>query len=332
MAEAEPKENEESNPADVIFCSVSHGKDHGLVQFSTVGAAQTAMRSLRHYPLDGHVLYARPDVQERRGDDRVNDPPRQSSHNDDYSVIPTATSGETAVWKCADPQQEAASTSTSTITTLLATRDAARRRRNYRTADAMREHLRNAHGVQLDDRLQLWWYSSRSGGDTEQQQQPWRHIAVPEWDDQVLGSSGDSTADAIAHLTQLLHQRDAARRRREFGKADALLEQVVQAPTMPGVSIRVHDESRTWRVWVEGRRGAPGRADERPSKSHHSNKRADKNNNYEEEEARRACLSLVHTQDPSKVREVLRLLARYPASSVLPRLQQRMTSSSSSSP
>lgn len=179
----------------------------------------------------------------------------------------------------------------------------------------MRQQLRREYTVQLDDRLHLWWWNN---DDTDTAIAEWRHIPTDH----------DRAVDPTM-IRSLLEQRDRARRRKEFAVADELLDQVVTAPSQPGLSVRVHDESRTWRLWMEAsgsrrKQRQQSRYDERLSGGDHENNDSmaeieDKDEAF----ARRQCLELVHAHNPNQIREVLRLLEKFPASSILPKLRER---------
>lgn len=288
----------------VVYASISNSNNsHGIVQFETTDAAQYAIQALRNFPLEGQALYARADVQQGGGGAQKQSPQRSSNRSSN--------------WHCANPEEapphadDAASKQQrlERIYTILQTRDAARRRHNFPAADAMRQQLRQEHGVQLDDRLQLWWWC---------EEQP--SLNLPEW--RHIPTEQDTAVDPAA-IRSLLEQRDRARQRKDFTLADDLLEQVVTAPEPEGLTVRVHDQSRTWRLWVEAR-------PRKPYSGHHqrTNSQQDDNDDDREASARNKCLELVHENDPSHLRDVLRLLEQFPASSILPRLRQRYSSSS----
>ena len=117
-------------------------------------------------------------------------------------------------------------------------------------------------------------------------QRPWRQIpTTPE---------NDACVDPDL-VDGLLKQRDIARREKDFFSADALLEQARTAPD-GDLNLRIHDESRTWRVWTEAPPPKPVR--------HISQEDA-------RLDARELCLEIVAEHDPSKKAEVTTLLTKF---------------------
>jgi hypothetical protein len=70
---------------------------------------------------------------------------------------------------------------------------------------------------------------------------PWRQIPTTPENDACVNPD---------LVNGLLAQRDVARRERDFSTADALLEEARTAPD-GDLNLRIHDESRTWRIWTE---------------------------------------------------------------------------------
>jgi hypothetical protein len=234
------------------------------------------------------------------------------------------------------------------VEAILRSRDQARRRHSFAAADSMRQQLRHDYNVRLDDRSHLWWISTDddidengdddsiigANGDTNRNGRP------AAWEQ--LKTDHDDTVDA-ALIFDLLRQRDAARRKKDFATADALLEQAYAVPKDIGVSLRIHDESRTWRVWLDelprsDRRSTPPppRRDNRNSESTTStrvpdttpstenNNAADADDDADDEDQQRAqCYELIEQYEPAKLADVKKLLENFPASSILPRLRDR---------
>merc|ERR1712086_389770 len=107
-------------------------------------------------------------------------------------------------------------------------------------------------GVHLDDRLKLWWTDTKHGGVPELvsdikgegrwgKPKPWKQIPT--------GDKNDAMVDSNL-VMDLLLKRDGARRKKDFATADGLLARAVSSPS-GGLTLRVHDESRTWRIWTE---------------------------------------------------------------------------------
>ncbi len=106
-------------------------------------------------------------------------------------------------------------------------------------------------------------------------------------------------------VTGFLKQRDIARREKDFKTADLLLEKARTAPDN-GLFLRIHDESRTWRIWTTERPSVPV--------SHHT----------AELTAGDQCITIVSKHDPSKVNDVKRLLEKFPGReyNILKKLKQ----------
>jgi hypothetical protein len=232
-------------------------------------------------------------------------------------------------WSCADEGTNAATLEDSTkeqIMAILRARDAARSRRNYEASDTMREELKNKYNVQIDDRTYLWWinnnpnkHSTNANSSNVVQSSssspPWRQIpSTPENDLCV-------NADLV---NALLVQRDIARREKDFSTADRLLEQATNAPDGEALTLRIHDESRTWRVWAAippSRRTFSSRSSEGEQPDEPVTHKMMKESNSVKDE----CIALVSKFDPSKVEDVRGLLHEFPdrQDTILQKLQQR---------
>jgi hypothetical protein len=228
---------------DVVFASVSvdmetgESKGHGIVQYQDSEMAQHAIKIMREHPLNGSPLFVREDVQENRGG---------------AELRPKGPTPPTK-WKCAneDNAEYLAPDEISAIRQLIKARDDARRRRKYEASDRIREELKHNHGVFVDDRLQMWWTSIDGNkvpqsihdikGEGRWKQKPWRQIPTTPENDACVN------ADLVEGL---LRQRDISRREKDFRSADALLEEARKSPD-GDLTLRIHDESRTWRIWTE---------------------------------------------------------------------------------
>jgi hypothetical protein len=265
-------------------------KGHGIVQFETADMAQNAIQVMRNHPLNGATLFVREDVQEqRRGpssfssekftgrreergqgpggrgergqgfggrgergrEDNVQEQRRGPYNSDKFSGrgggqgfggMPTMK------WSCGNDKTAAniSDEAKSQIFSLIRARDDARKSKNYEISDVLRDKLKDEYGVFLNDRLKLWWTTldtSKVPQSIEEinNQETWRHIpTIPEND-----------ACVNPEMVQgLLRQRDVARRARDFKTADALLEQARTSPDGE-LTLRIHDDSRTWRIWSD---------------------------------------------------------------------------------
>ena len=291
---------------EVVFASVSfdrttgRSKEHGIVQFETTEQAANAIAIMRNHPLQEHTLFVRPDVQE--------DTTASSGEDRRLSLMESRQKGPTppSKWKCANSQEDAAALFADgdrhrAILQTLKARDQARFRRNYAAGDTMREELKREYGVHIDDRNHLWWTAAANEvpGMIRDLNGDGRWGSSPTWRQIPTTTENDACVDPDL-VEGLLKQRDVSRREKDFAAADRLLEMARTAPDN-GLTLRIHDESRTWRIWTEGppppsspmttRRDARGRAVMSP-----------------EEE----CIELVEEYEPEKLNEVQALLAKFP--------------------
>jgi hypothetical protein len=290
-----------------VFASVSvdantgKSKGCGVVQFETTEMAQNAIAMMRNHPLDGATLYVREDVQEKEGTRLRSSTPQRG---DKQSTIPMS-------WSCADEStmEMLAEDEKTAIYSLIRARDDARKRRNYDASDDMREELKFKFGVHLDDRLKMWWVSpdgrrvpdaiseAKGGG---------RWGALKEW--RQIPTTPENDACVNPDLVNgLLKQRDVARREKDFSTADALLEEARTAPD-GDLNIRIHDESRTWRIWT----------DKPPRELLYGTQ--DKKMTPAEQ-----CIEIVSEHAPEKLPEIESMLERFPGReyNILKKLKQR---------
>ena len=276
-------------------------KGCGVVQFETTEMAKNAIKKMRDHPLDGSALYVREDFQEGKG--QTLGPEKQRG--------PTKSS-----WRCADEDNLDFMTEEEqvAIKSLIRARDQARFRKNYDVSDNIREDLKRKYNVHLDDRLKLWWKSvDNMIPDSVKELKPegrwgnekqWRQISTTPENDACVSS------DLVEGL---LKQRDIARREKDFQTADSLLEEARNAPD-GDLYLRIHDESRTWRIWTTERPQMPishGRNDPQVPKS-----------------ATQQCLELVTEHEPEKIDEIKTLLKKFPGReyNILKRLKQNYSS------
>ena len=174
-------------------------------------------------------------------------------------------------------------------------RDAVRRRKNYEASDEMREELKSKFGVHLDDRLKQWWVSF-DGGHVPQNVRvvkgDGRWGGIKAW--RQIPTTPENDACVNPDLVNgLLTQRDIARREKDFSTADALLEEARTSPD-GNLYLRIHDESRTWRVWTDQ---PPPRTIDQPN---------------DQLSAAEQCIALVHEKAPHKEAEIKSLLEKFP--------------------
>jgi hypothetical protein len=281
---------------EVVFASVSadrvtrESKGHGIVQYETTDMAENAIKIMRNHPLDGYQLYVREDVQENPG------------------VDPGMPRGPTppTMWKCANEDNAAylAGDEIAAVKALIKARDDARRRKKYDASDQMREELKEKYGVRIDDRLKMWWSVSDGNqvpqaiqdakGEGRWGQKSWRQIRT--------SPENDACVDPEL-VNGLLKQRDIARKEKDFSTADALLDEARNSPD-GDLYLRIHDESRTWRIWTD----SPP-----PRRVSHT------------KDAAEQCMEIVSEYAPEKVDEIKQVLDKFPGReyNVLKMLKQR---------
>ena len=310
---------------EVVFASVSldretgEPKGQGIVQFETTESAKKAIKIMRDHPLDDAQLFVRADVQENEGAVLRN-------------VSPGGRQGPTppSKWRCADEDvlEEMDPELYKTIRSLIKARDAARRRKNYIASDEMREELKFQHGVHIDDRLKMWWVSpdgkqvpstvsSIKGDGRWGNLEPWRHIPTTPENDACVN------ADLVEGL---LRQRDIARREKDFSTSDALLEQARTSPDGE-LTLRIHDESRTWRVWTDA---PPPKSKMQRPRDEFVDRRNFGIGTYSSNEPvgrniAEQCIALVERKAPHKLQEIREMLQQFPEreAKILQKLKQR---------
>jgi RNA recognition motif-containing protein len=311
-----------------VFASVSidkntgKSKNCGIVQFETPSMAKEAIREMRNYPMNGATLYVREDVQEskQREGSRVG---RGKNNDDRYEIDTRAqTKSKSSIpteWKRAndndidgegDMWYDLKDDELKEIESIIQKRDGQRRQNNYKMSDKLREKLKDDFGVHLDDRLKLWWTDTKHGGVPRSVSdikgegrwgnlKPWRQIPTNPKSDAMVDSD---------HVMQLLSKRDRARKKKDFKTADDLLQNAYSAPK-GGLTLRIHDESRTWRIWTEA---PPQKKGETPA-------------GYEKLTPVDMCLQIVEENEPDKVDEMRELLKKFPGRewSIFKRLKGR---------
>lgn len=315
-------------------------KGCGVVQFETVSEAKHAIATMRNHPMisdtgDSMQLYVREDRQDQPASLKENDPyaPFKNQRMGGGSGV-LRSERMNKKWSCADEDADNTldHSAKEQIMAILRARDAARFRRNYEASDTMREELKKKFNVHIDDRTFLWWINNpnkpiienRSSADAARSS-AWRQIpSTPE---------NDLCVDADL-VNALLLQRDIARREKDFRTADKLLEQATNAPDGENLTLRIHDESRTWRVWASA---PPPRQRTFSSRSKSDNygdtddKKKDeveKTSTGTDELVMEKCIALVSKFDPEKVEEIRELLKTFPdrQETILRKLIQRYNS------
>lgn len=290
---------------EVVFASVStdrqtgESKCCGVVQYETTEMARHAIDNMRNFPMDGFKIYVREDVQEREGASLNSMPIKKG---------PTPPS----MWKCANEENTGHLTEDElmAIRSLIKARDSARFRKQYEASDNMREELKQEFGVHVDDRLKMWWTSvddsvpqtihDVKGEGRWEDPKNWRQIPTTPENDACVNPD---------LVNGLLTQRDISRREKDFSTADALLIEARDSPD-GDLTLRIHDESRTWRIWTD----APP-----PRPISHRREETD------EKSAGEQCISLTKEFAPHKLEEVETLLAKFPGRefNILKKLKKR---------
>lgn len=174
----------------------------------------------------------------------------------------------------------------------------------------MREELKLKFGVHLDDRLKMWWVSPdgrRVPQSISDIKGDGRWGGLKEW--RQIPTTPENDACVNPDLVNgLLKQRDIARREKDFSTADTLLEEARTAPD-GDLNLRIHDESRTWRIWT----------DRPPPRDLMYGKQAQKKTPAEQ------CIEIVSEHAPEKLSEIETMLERFPGReyNILKKLKQR---------
>mmetsp|Transcript_19490 Transcript_19490/g.42009 ORF Transcript_19490/g.42009 Transcript_19490/m.42009 type:complete len:377 (+) Transcript_19490:359-1489(+) len=292
---------------DVVFASVSRdaetgeSKGCGIVQFETTEMALTAIAIMRDHPMEGNTLYVREDA---KSDDEAS-----SSSSTGRNKKKQRNNDDNQKWQCADEENARylSDSDRTEVFSLVRARDDARRRRNFKVSDGIREELKVKFGVHLDDRLKMWW-TSMDGSTVPKVIQDikgegrWNFGGQKAWSQIPTTPENDACVDPNL-VEGLLRQRDIARREKDFATADYLLEQARTSPD-GDLTLRIHDESRTWRLWTETAPPKPIAPHMTPAER---------------------CIAIVEEHAPEKVEEIKQVLESFPGREfkILKKLKQR---------
>jgi RNA recognition motif-containing protein len=291
---------------EVVFASISEGKTDaeskkcGIVQFENTDMAQRAIQIMKDHPLDGHTLFVRKDIQNEKSGASL----QEKAARVKGPTPPTK-------WKCANEEDasQLSDKEQTTIRMLIKERDFARRKKDYDLSDEIRDQLKNQHSVHIDDRLKMWWLSS-DGKNVPQTIQDIKgdgRWTLKAW--RMIPTSPENDACVDPDLVNgLLAQRDIARREKDFDTADSLLEEARDAPD-GDLYLRIHDESRTWRIW----------SDEPPVFATPNVSPTTRKSPAEQ------CIEITEQFAPHRVEEVQRLLQQFPGReySILKKLKRQ---------
>jgi len=134
---------------------------------------------------------------------------------------------------------------TADIEAMLQERDDLRRSRDFNGADAIRDELREQYNVVIDDREKSWWVDSGASRERGRRGGGGGRGGRGGYD------SHGATDDVAAEVEQLLEERDALRRERDYARADEILETLRFEH-----GVVVDDREKTW--WVDGSATAGG--------------------------------------------------------------------------
>mmetsp|Transcript_38385 Transcript_38385/g.89239 ORF Transcript_38385/g.89239 Transcript_38385/m.89239 type:complete len:193 (+) Transcript_38385:729-1307(+) len=176
----------------------------------------------------------------------------------------------------------------------------------------MREDLRDRHKIRIDDRLKMWWVESEHGvpsiieelkGDggwkVKANAKQWRQIPTTEENDRNVDTE---------RVIDLLTQRDRARKTKYYTKADALLEEARTSPRN-GLVLRIHDDSRTFRIWTEEK---PSFSKIRGEKVERRKVKRSEAETFNASDAYKRAITLVMKYEPDKVEETKAILEKFP--------------------
>ncbi|GKY96864.1 hypothetical protein MPSEU_000645500 [Mayamaea pseudoterrestris] len=282
---------------EVVFASVSSdpetgaSKGHGIVQYETTDMAAKAIKVMPQHLLHGATLAVRKDLQEGKAGATLS---ASSSRGNIKGPTPPTK------WKCADESSPLSPHEETSVRVLIKERDFARRRKDYALSDEIREQLKKEHGVHIDDRLKMWWTNidGKSIPQTIQDIKGSGRWGEPKgW--QMIPTTQENDACVNVDLVNgLLAQRDVARREKDFATADALLEQARNSPD-GDLSLRIHDESRTWRIWT----------DEKPD---FGAMRESFSPRPERKSPAEQCIAITEEFAPERVEEIKQVLEQFP--------------------
>lgn len=114
-------------------------------------------------------------------------------------------------------------------------RSTAKRDRDFRTADDIREYLLQQHDVSIDDKMKLWSVGGafeEKGGRTQSARGVY-----------VRRGGGDLSEEAVAEINELLMERYKHKKTRDFEQADAIRDDLEER-----YSVRIDDRSSEWRI------------------------------------------------------------------------------------
>jgi cysteinyl-tRNA synthetase len=124
-----------------------------------------------------------------------------------------------------------------TIQGLVEQREAARKDRDYDTADDIKDELRDSYNVVVDDKRRQWSIGGEfRGGEL-------RGSAPATFADYVRRGGGVLTEEIEAVILSLIDERNDAKRDKNFGLADSIRDRLTEE-----FKVRVDDRSREWMV------------------------------------------------------------------------------------
>eukprot|EP00526_Cylindrotheca_closterium_P007694 CAMPEP_0113638218 /NCGR_PEP_ID=MMETSP0017_2-20120614/20011_1 /TAXON_ID=2856 /ORGANISM="Cylindrotheca closterium" /LENGTH=668 /DNA_ID=CAMNT_0000549295 /DNA_START=47 /DNA_END=2053 /DNA_ORIENTATION=- /assembly_acc=CAM_ASM_000147 len=124
------------------------------------------------------------------------------------------------------------------IQQMLDDRDAARKDRDFDTADSLRDELKDM-GVYIDDRKRQWSMGRGSAGGNES-------------DSYTRRGAGSLTDDQVEEITRLLTKRFACKKDRKFKSADQIRDQLRDT-----YNVQIDDRNKEWHIVTDGYTRSP---------------------------------------------------------------------------
>lgn len=118
---------------------------------------------------------------------------------------------------------------------LVDERTAAKKERDFGTADDMRDDLGQRFDVTINDKLKMWSVGGRFDESGEKPRGEY-----------VRRGGGELTEEDVARITAMLAERYEAKRNRNFDAADGLRDELMRT-----YDVRIDDRSGEWRVDTE---------------------------------------------------------------------------------
>lgn len=132
---------------------------------------------------------------------------------------------------------------TQVIQDMVEDREKARKRRDYQTADDIRDELRAVYDVEVQDKLRQWSVGGHFERSTDRNDNDNRSGDRGPPPDFVRRGGGSLTDEEVTLITEMVAERNEAKKNKHFGKADRIRDSL-----RDDYKIRVDDRSREWMV------------------------------------------------------------------------------------